>query len=286
MSSLAITGASGFIGQVVAAHLAAQFHRVIALSRRPLPGLETLPWHLGDPLPDACPPLDAVIHLASAALVARDDMDAAVDADITGTAILTTSIRQRRASGAPTRLIFLSSQSAHPAARNAYGRSKYAIEQALGQDHEIIVRPGLVYDEAGGSVFGLFAKLARLPALPVLAGPAAIQPLHVLELAETLRRLVDLPAPAKLYSLGAITPLSFADAVQATARRLGRRAPLGVPVPAALVRWAAGMVDRLLRPMPPLLERIDGLLALQPMDTAPSLQALRITLAPFAPKHG
>jgi dTDP-4-dehydrorhamnose reductase len=162
-----------------------------------------------------------------------------------------------------------------------YGRSKYAIETLLDRDDEVIVRPGLVYDESGGSVFGLFEKLSRLPILPVISDAACIQPIAVRELAVCLLRIAGMATPAKYYNLGAERPLSMAEAVEAVARRAGRRPPLGVRIPAAPVRWTAGLADRILRISPPLLERIDGMIALQPMETAASLASLDMRLAAF-----
>ena len=270
-------GASGFIGRSLVQEAAAAGHEIIAPSR------ET--WRLGAPLPAVCEHADVVVHLASATLVARRDTAEAAALDLRGSKILLDQTRTWRRAGWTSRFVFVSSQSARTEAKTNYGRSKYAIETLLDQDDEVIVRPGLAYDESGSSVFGLFEKLSRLPVLPVFSRTRCIQPIAVQELAVCLLRIAGTAMPARYYNLGAERPLSMAEAVEAAARRAGRRPPLGIRVPATPVRWTAVVVDRMLRISPPLLERIDGLIALQPMETAASLASLDMRLAAFDALH-
>lgn len=284
MSRIAITGAGGFIGTALARRYLEVGHEVIALTRRPTAHGEWISWQIGDPLPPQCATVDTVIHLASAALVARDNMNDAVDKDISGTRRLTMSIRSLCAAGSSIRFVFLSSQSAHVQAKNAYGRSKLAIENELGRSNEVIVRPGLVYDDAGGSVFGLFEKLSRLPAVPVISSGANIQPIHVTELVECLVKITEMAVCEKLYCVGAVVPITFAQAIKATAHRFGRPGPWTIPVPLAPVKAAAWLVDKLMHVTPSIGERIDGLVALQPMETATSLKLLDISVENFDTK--
>ena len=62
----------------------------------------------------------------------------------------------------PILFVFISSQSASLEARNTYGRSKYEIEQMLNEPSEVIVRPGLVYDDARTGIYGSAVKLIGL----------------------------------------------------------------------------------------------------------------------------
>ena len=283
MSHIVVTGARGFIGRALCEVAQAHGYRVTGLARGPAPGLDAVTWQLGDPLPVACHDADAVVHLACATLVERRSLAASAALDLSGTRRLIESVRQVRARGRRMRFVFLSSQSARPDAANAYGRSKAAIEMLLDQDDEIVVRPGLVYDDAVGSVFGLFRKLARLPVVPIPTRERNIQPIHLRELADCVVRIVDASRPERLYCLGDVAPMTFRDAIAAVARRTGGAPPVMLPVPGWAVRAAAHLVDLLLRPIPPLTERIDGLIALRPMDTGPSLAALNCALRPFDP---
>jgi nucleoside-diphosphate-sugar epimerase len=273
---VAVTGAGGFIGAALTQALRRRGDHVIALARRP--GSDALRWQLGEDLPAACAAADAVIHLASAALAPDEPMADAVARDLAGTRRLLAQIRDWRRQR-PCRFIFLSSQSARADARNAYGRSKWVLEGELAGPDEIAVRPGLVYSDPPASVFASFAALARLPLLPRLGGAPCIQPIAVDDLAEALVRLAHLEAVPPRIMLGAVTPLTFEQALRDVAHRAGRRPPVFVPVPQPALRTAAWLVDRVTAGS--LTERLDGLTALRPMDTAPSLALLGLTLAPF-----
>ena len=279
MGVVAVTGASGFIGQEVCRFLREDGRDVIELSRSGV-GDGGRRWSLGKSLPEACRRADTVVHLASATLgEAGAGQAAAIEADIKGTRILAEQLRGWRRAGGRHRLVFVSSQSARPGAANAYGRSKWAIEQILAEDEEIVLRSGLVYSEPPRSVFAMFDKLSRLPVVPSFETRPSIQPVHVRELADAIARAGAMERPPRLLLIGAATPLTFAEAVRAAARRGGRRAPVMVPVPMMPVRLMAGLVDRLFAST--LTERLDGLVGLRPIDTGPSLSALGQTLAPF-----
>jgi nucleoside-diphosphate-sugar epimerase len=65
---VAVTGASGFIGGAIVAHLLGAGHDVVALSRRPVPeraGLVHRRWDLTTGLLPEAPTVDAVVHAAA-----------------------------------------------------------------------------------------------------------------------------------------------------------------------------------------------------------------------------
>jgi len=272
MLKIVVTGSSGFIGKSVVACAAERGHSVVGLTRKD--------WQLGKPLPPQHLDAEIVVHLASASLAARDNQSAAAILDVEGTGII---LNQWRAlpSASRRRFIFVSSQSARQNAGNNYGRSKYAIEKLMTGENEITIRPGLVYDWTGGSVFGLFEMLARFPVIPIFAPQACIQPIEVKELASCIIRVAELERPQRLYELGLPTPLTLLDMVRLVAQRSGTRPPLSFPFPSMPIRMAAWLADRTFRLSPSLLERINGLIALRPMDTATSLAALDVALVPF-----
>ena len=281
MSRVAITGANGFIGHELSKVCQLRGHEVARLTRRRTPAGSTILWRLGEPLPSECEDVDAVVHLASAALVETTSIAAAAEDDAHGSQILIDGVRQLRKTGRRIKFIFVSSQSARSDAPNIYGRSKWTIERMLGQEDEIIVRPGLVYGDQAASVFGLFDKLARLPIVPLMVGHANIQPIHVRELAECIAQIIMMQNPPHLFKLGAVNAMTLEDTIRATARRMGRRQPIVIPLPPKLTRFMAGLLDLLFRLTPSLTERIDGLRGLLPMETEESLRALGQKLVSF-----
>ena len=279
MSLFAVTGASGFIGHEVCRLLRGVGEDVITLGRSGT-GEGARRWALGDPLPDVCHAAGTIVHLASATLgESGPRRAAAIETDVAGSRVLIEQLRGWRRDGGRHRLVFVSSQSARPGAVNAYGRSKWAIEELLVEDEEIVLRPGLVYSEPPQSVFAMFDKLSRLPVVPEFGGRPSIQPVHVREVATAIAHAGMMERPPRLLMIGAVEPLTFADAVGMTARRAGRRPPTVVTLPLRPVRLAASFVDRLFGAT--LTERLDGLAGLLPIDTGPSLAALGQTLAPF-----
>ncbi len=275
MTNIAITGANGFIGRELCQVARAHGIGVFSLSRRSEQGGGAIRWQLGEPLPEECKKVDAVVHLASAAFVeTTSSMAEAAECDLVGSRILVESVRRLRSEGRRIRFVYISSQSARAEAANAYGRSKWVVESMLDEDDEIIVRPGLVYGDHAASIFAVLTKLASFPIIPVVARDANIQPIHVQDLADCITQIATMKKPPQLFQLGAINAITFKDFVRATARRAGRRQPLTIPIPAYCVRFMARLIDRAIRRKPSLTERIEGLLALQPMDTRPSLALL------------
>jgi nucleoside-diphosphate-sugar epimerase len=281
MKTIVVTGANGFIGRKFCEFSRTAGHKVIELARSATAGDRSASWRLGEGLPPQFKAVDVVVHLASATLVENRNLAEAFRRDIDGSRVLIESVRSIRKSGHPIRFVFLSSQSSKANAVTAYGRSKWAIETLLDQDDEIIVRPGLVYADQPTSVFAMFEKIARLPLVPVVTSRASIQPIHVRELVECLAQIANMERPERIFELGAINPMDLRQAIAASARRAGRSQPRFVPVPAPALRFATAVVDRLFNPAPSLTERLDGLIALSPMDTRRSLDALSRKLAPF-----
>jgi nucleoside-diphosphate-sugar epimerase len=273
MKKVVVTGSNGFIGKCVVEHICARGWEPIVP--------DSQAWRLGTPLPPACDRADAVIHLASALLKANTNLNAASALDMQGTSLLIEQHRDLKTAGKRKKFIFVSSQSAREDAGNNYGKTKWAIERLLEQEDEIVVRPGLVYDSKETGIFGLFAALCKLPVVPVLSQNPCIQPIEVHELADALLRIVAAEQPLRCYNLGAPAPLTFTEMIQAVAKRTGRPSPLGVYFPVMPVRVLAALLDFGLGISPPLLERIDGLLAVRPMDTQKSLKALDMTLESF-----
>jgi len=282
MQTVAITGANGFIGTELCALFESRGVEVFRLMRDSAPRPASIQWALGEPLPPACRSVDAVVHLATALFGKSATMAKAAAAEVSATQVLIDSVRRLEQNGRRPRFIFMSSQSARPNAANAYGCSKWQIEKLLDRPNEISVRPGLVYGDRPASVFALFERLARLPVVPVVKSAAAIQPIHVRELAECILAILEMDAPPRLFELGAVEPMTFEEAIRATAARARLRAPAMIPVPVSLLRFAAAMADRLFRPSPSLGERLEGLVGLQPMNTAASLNLLGRQLKPLS----
>lgn len=278
--TLALTGATGYLGRAVAIRFRDAGWNVIAFSRRPplIAGVSYVPWSLGAdiPLGDAAP--DVVIHLASATMSGRPGLTPVLS-DLKG---LRKLLRQCRSiSPRPPRFIFVSSQSSRFDAANLYGRVKFAQEKMLHGDNEIAVRPGLVYGGEDRGVFGTLLKmLSPLPIWPALQTGAVHQPIHLADFTEALFRCAGAERPLRLYFLGQAQPLDFPDLLRAIARQYRRRSVV-VTLPRLFTWIARGFVPLEFVSGTSFGERLNGLLNQRAMDCGPSLATLGFQLRPF-----
>jgi len=294
---LLITGASGYIGGRLVELAAAHGIEVAVLGGAP-PGSDVpaTAWRLGEPAPDPTvfAGVTAVIHLGHSWASDARQKTSPDNINLVGGEALA---RAAFAAGVP-RFVFASTTSAGPAARNAYGRIKHAIEQrlaalpAIGQGL-VCARIGLVYGGPERALFGLMTKLVRMtPILPIVGLDRRVQPIHVDEVCAGLLALALDPLPPRdgrassTYVLAGPRPVRFADWL-----RMLRRAQTGgsmilVPIPT----WAALLACDLTRflPLVPTVdrERVLGLAGTAPMDSAADLAALGIEVADAVTRLG
>ena len=176
-----VTGADGFIGRHLVPFLATRGYRVIAASRTATtfenPNVASVPLPDISKLFDWCPLLDqcdAVVHLAG---IAHKHAGDALYDRINHRA--TSALARAISLGATRHLVFISSIAAQsgpcadhdlteddfPTPSNAYGRSKFAGEQAVRAAgiSFTILRPVVIYGEGEKGNFALVHRLSRLP---------------------------------------------------------------------------------------------------------------------------
>jgi nucleoside-diphosphate-sugar epimerase len=276
---IALTGATGFIGQYLLQELPRRGHRLRVLLRRPtemlVQGSSAVIGDLSRPqnMGAALAGVDAIVH--SAGLPGTMSGIPEDDYRILNTEATIGLAHAARRAGAK-RFIFLSSIRAQcgPAAdqvltedsearpTDAYGKSKLAAEQGLAQiDVDwVAVRLVLTY---GPGVKGNVAQLMRLARSPYplpLGGLRARRSLLSLDnlvgaidaaltTREPLRRPLIVADPE---------PVSVPEMVAAMRRGLGR-SPRLVPVPAPALRAFLSMAGR-----PEIYERLTGSLVVDP----------------------
>lgn len=245
MSTLAITGATGFVGQAFLDAALADGHRVRALARRAQTERERVSWVAGDlgnadALDQLVEGAEAVIHIAGAVNVPT--RDAFAEANIAGTqAVIDAATR----AGA-TRFVHVSSLAAREPALSNYGWSKAGAEEAVrgsGLDWAI-VRPPAIYGPRDSDMLELFRMAQRGFVLLPPAGHASI--IHVDDLARLLLTLAGALAKQATFEPDDGAPLAHRDLAQAIGRAVGRQQVLTLSAPAPLLRLAA-RGDRLVR---------------------------------------
>ncbi len=254
MTTLAITGATGFVGQTMLDHCLAAGHGVRALARRLPPPPQKrmgrdLHWVEGTlekaaALDALCDGVDAVIHIAGAVNVpTRADFAAA---NIAGTqAVVDAATR-----AGVQRFVHVSSLAAREPALSNYGWSKAEAEtlvQASALNWTIIRPPG-VYGPRDTDMLETFKMAKRGLMLLPPAGRGSW--IHVDDLATALLSAATLPdwPMTQLFEVageppGGLTHVELARNIRRAALRPDARL---VSAPAWLVRLAA-RGDRLVR---------------------------------------
>jgi nucleoside-diphosphate-sugar epimerase len=241
---LAITGATGFVGQAVLDAALAAGTRVRALARRVQSDRERVDWIAGDlGNSDALRPLvdgaEAVIHIAGAVNVpTREDFAAA---NIAGTQAVIDAATKAGVS----RFVHVSSLAAREPGLSNYGWSKAGAEAAVrGSALDwAIVRPPAIYGPRDSDMLELFRMAQR--GFVLLPPPGRASIIHVEDLARLLLALAAVPGKNETIEPDDGAPLAHRDLALAIGRAVGRRV-LTLSAPAPLLRLAA-RGDRLMR---------------------------------------
>jgi NADH dehydrogenase len=260
MSTVLVTGASGFVGSHVVPELLGGGHRVVALVRSAPAGeavLRRLPPGLAahvelrtgdvlapESLPSALAGVDAVVHLVAIPRDWNGGKDL-LRVNLGGTESL---IAAMQAAGV-RRLVHLGALGVEDREELHYAKSKARAERAVrdsGLDWTIL-RPSLLFGARDG-FFNIVADLVRVPfpLVPVPGnGRSRFQPLHVGDLALCIRLAVERPATiGQSFELGGPRTWTYREITAEVARAIRRRRVI-VPVPLPLIRLAAGTMEML-----------------------------------------
>ena len=276
---IALTGATGFIGQHLLHELPKRGYRLRVLLRRPTAvPLESASAVVGDlarpqNMTAALADVDAVIHSAG---IAQTMSGIPEDDYRTFNTEATIALARASRRAGVRRFVFLSSIRAQsgPSAghvltedataqpTDAYGRSKLAAEQGLAELalDWVALRLVLVY---GAGVTGNMAELVRLARTPYPLPLGALRNRRSLLSLDNLVAAIDtvLSRPGQLRRPLIVSDpeaLTLPEIVAAVRRGLGRRPGL-IPVPAAVLRtalYAAGRGE--------IYERLSGSLVADP----------------------
>jgi nucleoside-diphosphate-sugar epimerase len=287
MNAVAITGATGYVGSMLARHFVDSGWAVTRLTRSANPADNTtVSFHLGDDLaPDVfrLRKINALVHCAyDFRPVARDEIHRI---NVDGSRKLLAAAR----AGGVERIAVMSSISAFEGCRSLYGRAKLEIEEAATSVGALVVRSGLVYGDATSAAGGMFGSLAagvRRGIVPLIDGGIHPQYLiHEEDLWGLLRRFVEgtLENPGRPVVAASPRAWPLRDLLAELARREGRH-PRFVPVPWQPV-WAGLRLAELAHL--PVQYRSDSVISLVFQDRNPdfsSLAAVGLTAREFSPR--
>ncbi|MGB3469505.1 MAG: NAD(P)H-binding protein [Erythrobacter sp.] len=245
--TLAITGATGFVGSAVLDEATARLHTVRALTRRDQPDREGVEWVRGtletaDALSQLVRGADAVIHIAG--LTNTPDPAEFHRANVTGTANMIAATQAAKV----RRFVFVSSLSAREPQLSQYGASKAQAEElvAASKLDWTMVRPPAVYGPRDVDMFQLF-RSAKIGVVPLPPG-GATSIIHVQDLAELLVSLSQQSRLKQTFepSDGREGGWSHKELAQAIGRAVGKDSVFAPGLPAGVLNLAA-KADKMLR---------------------------------------
>lgn len=260
MSTVLVTGASGFVGSHILPELLGAGHRVVTLVRSPRAGelvLRRLPpalrtnvrLHTADvdrpaSLPDALVGVDAVVHLVAIPRDWNGGKDL-LRVNLDGTR----HVIEAMAAAKVRRLVHLGALGVEDRAGLHYGTSKARAEKlvaASGLDFTIL-RPSVLFGERDG-FFNIVADLVRMSPLIVPVpgnGKARFQPIHAADVALCVRLSLERPETiGRTYEIGGPRYWTYREITEEVLRGMGRRRAI-VPMPVPLIRLAAGTAELL-----------------------------------------
>lgn len=249
--TVALTGATGFVGGHLVNCLIKAGMKVRALTRRPQPGMENVTWISGslddmESLVALNEGADVLIHLAGLTkAITRDDF---FDVNVAGSKRL---FEAAQAAGVP-HVIHVSSLAAREPRLSHYGASKAGTELLLTARKWAfswtIVRPPGVYGPGDKEILKLF-KATKFGVLPA---PGAIKNryslIHAQDLAEALVTLCDASNKQSIVEIddGHSGGYAIKDVVEALPRDTGQKIKT-VPVPFPILGLVGGFNDMLAR---------------------------------------
>lgn len=246
MKTLALTGATGFVGKATVDHALASGHRVRALTRREQPARDGVTWIAGNledetALARLAKGADAVVHIAG--VVNAPTPDGFTTGNIYGTRRMVTAA----AGNGVRRFVHVSSLSAREPGLSLYGKSKALAEDEVrnsGLDWTMVRPPG-VYGPGDMEMRDVF-RMAKL-GFVVLPPAGRVSLIHVQDLARLLVAMAERDSGRYVYECddGVDGGYSHAEFARLVGGAVGKQ-PIPIHVPRALLHLV-GHADRFLR---------------------------------------
>ena len=230
-----ITGSNGYVGGCVKKYFAARGWEILELTRRPKPGMRGINFQLGSEVsPVSLAGVDALVHCAYD--FKPLDWDEIRTVNVEGTRKLLAAARAAKVG----KIICISSISAYDGCRSLYGKAKLEIEQIALDHGALVIRPGLVYGNGPGGMFGkLTAQVRRSSVIPLIGDGSQIQFLiHDEDLSAFIEKFAanQIKIPPQILTAANERPWPFKQLLLEIARALDQK-PKFIPLPWRLV-WA------------------------------------------------
>jgi len=287
MSTILVTGASGFVGSQTVPALIDAGHRVVALVRSQASGevvlgrlsaerraaveLRTGDVTAPETLPAALAGIDAVVHLVA---IPRDHRGGA-DLRLINTEGSRAVVAAMHAADV-RRLVHMGAMGVQDDPTLHYASSK-AKAEAIVRDSGLdwtILKPSLQFGPGDG-FFNIIANLVRMSPgiVPVPGdGQSRFQPIHVADVARVVAASLGDPATVGgTYDLGGPRYWTYKEITQEVLTALGKRRAI-LPMPVPLISLVARVSEAIRLPFPVATDQLRQLKLdnIGPLDTVPT----------------
>jgi nucleoside-diphosphate-sugar epimerase len=274
MAACAVTGATGYVGSRLAAHLQRVFD-VIPLSRKPVANGIRWAFNADESIADALQQraVKALVHAAW-------DFSADESVNAEGSRRLFAGARKANVE----RIVFISTISAFDGCRSHYGQSKLAVERMALDAGGIVIRPGLVWGNSPGGMFGSLQKqVAKGGIVPLIGNGRYPQYLvHEEDLSEVVLRAlqgsIDMRSP---LTAAHPQPWLFRDLIAGVARVEGKSIQL-LPVPWPLIYGGLRLAETLGVKAPFRSDSVVSLVYQDPHPAFANSEQTGVALRPFS----
>jgi nucleoside-diphosphate-sugar epimerase len=275
-----VTGANGYVGGRILAHLRAHGFDAIALVRRPEPAQEPARrYALAEPLERGL--LDGIDTIVHAAYDASQQGERVREVNFDGSLPLLEAIAARGG-----RMVLISSLSAFEGTRSLYGQAKLALEGAVRERGGAVLRPGLVFGVGAGGLFGaIVAAASKVSVLPLPGGGSQRQFLaHDGHLAELVAAVLSGRfAPADAVFAAHEAPSTLRGIAQQIASARGRTLRL-LPLPEAPTYLGMRAAELARLPLPFRSDSMVSLMHPIPLDQVAELERSPLAFPPLSPE--
>jgi nucleoside-diphosphate-sugar epimerase len=277
---IAVTGASGYVGGILASTLHAHDHEVLHWSRRKTGNL----WHpyalSDDPTSLPWDGVDGLLHAAYDFTARTWEETLAINVE-PSLRLLDEAARRN-----VKKIVFISSISSFEGTLSNYGRAKLLIEKKILEYGGTVIRPGLVWGNPSGGVMGALEKVVdKLPLVPCLHGRDGLSQFLVHEddlskFTASLFTLTEEPGP-RIVEATNPDSVPLKEILKRLALR-NNRFRLFIPIPWQVVMLFLKVGEQLKLPLPFRSDSLKGLVYRTPELLDNDLSSLRKPFRPLA----
>jgi|TARA_Y100000031_G_C8226917_1_gene388849 nucleoside-diphosphate-sugar epimerase len=129
-------------------------------------------------------------------------------------------------------IVFISSITAFKGCRSLYGKAKLKCESLVQEQNGIVIRPGLIFGEGGGTVLrSMESWVQKLPIVPFISSKSDLYLCHIDDLSSLIIEIIAKNKSGnRVITAVESTPYKFKDVIRILQKKHNRFRPL-LPVP-------------------------------------------------------